>query len=255
MKKTEEYIHSKIEEEGTLHLTLIDPDEQKPKEASKIAKKAIEAGTDGIMVGGSIGAGPMMEKCTKAIQEAVKNKPVLIFPGNVDNVTEEADCLFYMSLVNSRNPYWITQAQALSAPTIAKMDLDIIPMAYLIVEPGGTVGTVGDAIPAPREKPQVALSFALSQQMLGKRLIYLEAGSGAEEPVPAEMIGMCSEVLEVPLIVGGGIRNAEDSYKVSKAGADIVVTGTAAEEASNVKEKLKRIIKGVKKAGKESSRL
>lgn len=251
MQDTEKYLHEKIEREGAIHLTLIDPDEQKPREAAKIAKESLEAGSDGIMVGGSIGAGPMMGKCTEAIQEAVGDKPVLIFPGNVDNVTEEADCLFYMSLVNSRNPYWITQAQALSAPTIAEMDLETIPMAYLIVEPGGTVGTVGDAIPAPREKPQVALSYALSQQMLGKRLIYLEAGSGAEDPIPSKMIKMCSEVLKVPLIVGGGIRSGKESYKVAKSGADIVVTGTVAEEASNVKEKLKEVVKGAKKAGKE----
>ena len=250
MKNVEKHLHSKIEEEGTAHLTLIDPDEQNPREAAEIAKKAVKLGSDGIMVGGSIGAGPLMSKCTEAIQKAVEDVPVLTFPGNVDNVTDKADCLLYMSLVNSRNPYWITQAQALSAPAIAKLDLEVVPMAYLIAEPGGTVGTVGDANPVPREKPQIAMSFALSQQMLGKKLIYLEAGSGAEDPVPEKIVKMCSKALEVPLIVGGGIRNGEDAYKISKAGADIVVTGTVVEKSEG-ERKLKEIIQGVKKAGKE----
>ena len=127
--------------------------------------------------------------------------------------------------------------------------LEPIPMAYLIIEPGETVGWVGDAKPIPRHKPKIAAAYALAGQYLGMRLVYLEAGSGAPSHVPNEMVKIVKSVLDVPLIVGGGIRSYEDAKEVAIAGADIIVTGTAIEKAGSLEEaekRLRSIIKGVK---------
>jgi len=252
---TEQLIHNQLEEQGSLHLTLIDPDEQSPPQAAKMSRIAAEAGTDGIMVGGSVLSNSAMEDTVKAIKNELdetdrkSDTPVIIFPGNVEQVVPEADCLFYMSLVNSEDPYWITKAQMLSAYPLFKSELETIPLAYIIIEPGGAAGYVGDAKPIKRNNGKIAAAYALSAQMMGKRLVYLEAGSGAEAPVPASMIKKTSHLLQVPLIVGGGIRSKQEARKAVQAGADVVVTGTVVESLSQQeqgRQQLENIISGVK---------
>ena len=135
--------------------------------------------------------------------------------------------------------------QRRAAPLVKKWGLEAIPMAYLVVEPGMRAGEVGQADPIPRSRPQDAVEYALAAQMLGMKLVYLAAGSGAPEPVPAPMIRAVREALEIPLIVGGGIRTADAAGTVARAGADIVVTGTIVERAKDG-ETLRRIIAAVK---------
>ena len=246
--KVEEYIHEKLEKEK-LHFVLLDPDDVSPGTASGIARISEEAGIDAIMIGGSTGAeGEALDGVVKTIKES-SNLPVILFPGSHGGVSKYADAIFFMSLLNSRNPFFITGAQALGAFAVKKYGLEPIPMAYLIIEPGETVGWVGDAKPIPRHKPKIAAAYALAGQYLGMRLVYLEAGSGAKEPVPPEMIAIVKKVIDVPLIVGGGIRSAEQARRAVKAGADIVVTGTAIEKAGSLEEarkKLESLIKGIK---------
>lgn len=248
--KVETYIHEKLEKEK-LHFFLLDPDDVSPELAGELARISEEVGVDAIMVGGSTGAeGEVLDSVVRAIKES-SNLPVILFPGSHGGISKYADAIFFMSLLNSRNPFFITGAQALGAFQVKRYGIEPIPMAYLIIEPGETVGWVGgDAKPIPRHKPKIAAAYALAGQYLGMRLVYLEAGSGAPQPVPPEMIGLVKRVIDVPLIVGGGIRTGGEQARAAvKAGADIIVTGTAIEKAGSVeraREKLEELNRGVK---------
>ncbi len=242
--KVEKYIKSTLKSRK-LHLTLIDPEEQSPREAVKIAKEAVAGGTDGIMLGGSTVASDELDKTTVKIKKSV-DVPIILFPGNISGVTKYADAIFFMSLLNSSNPYWIIGAQALGAPIIKRMGIETLSMGYVVIEPGGTVGWVGDAKLIPRNKPEIAAAYALAADYLGMKFLYLEAGSGAGEHVPEEMIRKVKKAADLILIVGGGIKNKKDAAKVAKAGADIIVTGTVVENASNIKNKIKELVRGLR---------
>lgn len=242
----ENYIRTTLEDHK-LHLTLLDPEEQSPEEAVRIAKEAIAGGSDGIMLGGSTTEPEELDATAKALRENV-DVPVILFPGNISGVSKHADAIFFMSLLNSANPYWIIGAQALAAPGIKKMGVEILSMGYLVVEPGGTVGWVGDAKLIPRNKPDLAVAYAMAAECLGMKIIYLEAGSGANEHIPEQMIAGVKKMTDIIVIVGGGIRDGETAAKVAKAGADIVVTGTVVEDSFDVKNKIEELVSGIKSA-------
>lgn len=242
--KVEEYIQNTLKDHK-IHLTLLDPEEQSPEEAVRIAKEAIAGGTDGIMLGGSTTEPTELDATAKALQENI-DVPIVLFPGNISGVSKYADAIFFMSLLNSTNPYWITGAQALGAPSIKKMGIEVLPMGYLVVEPGGTVGWVGDAKLIPRNKPDIAVAYAMAAECMGMRLLYLEAGSGASDHIPEVMVTAVKKMTDLIVIVGGGIRDGETATRVAKAGADIVVTGTVVEDSENVKNKIEELVKGIK---------
>lgn len=220
---------------GAGHLTLIDPDSQSPEEAARMARAATEGGTDAIMVGGSVGAaGVLLHETVKKIKEQT-DLPVILFPSSVAGLCENADALFFMSLLNSRSPAYIVENQALGAPLVLRYGLEPLPMAYIIIEPGGTVGYVGDARLIPRRKPELAAAYALAAKYMGMRLVYLEAGSGADSPVPTKMVALVKKLIgDVLLIVGGGIRSGAVAAELVAAGADLIVTGTAVEKSQDV---------------------
>ena len=232
----ENYLNETLKEHK-LHFTLIDPDEQTPQEAVEIAKQAKKARSDAILVGGSITDQEDLNITVKSIKEEV-DLPVILFPGNISGVSKYADALLFMSLLNSTNPYWITGAQALSAPSIKKMGIETIPMGYLIIEPGGTVGWVGDSKPIPRKKSDLAVAYALAAEFLGMRVIYLEAGSGADSHIPVDFIMKVKKLTNLMVIVGGGIKTAQDALEVK---ADIIITGTVVEETDDTYKKIKEL--------------
>nr|WP_066971411.1 geranylgeranylglyceryl/heptaprenylglyceryl phosphate synthase [Methanobrevibacter filiformis] len=230
-----------------VHLTLIDPDEQSAEDAVKIAKEAIKGGTDGIMLGGSTVDGEQVDKTAKALSESIE-LPIIIFPGNTSNVSHYADAIFFMSFLNSNNPYWIMEAQALGSISVKKAGIEAIPMGYMVVEPGGTVGWIGDAKLVPRNKPKIPAAYAMSAEYLGMRFFYLEAGSGADKNIPPEMIAYSKKATtDMILVVGGGIRTGETAYEVAKAGADVIVTGTVVEETEDVEAKISEIVNAIRK--------
>ena len=239
----ENYLRLKLKEKK-LHLTLIDPEEQSPQKAVEIAKNAVKGGTDGIMLGGSTTDSVELDLTAKALQENIE-VPIILFPGNTSGVSKYADAIFFMSLLNSTNPYWIVGAQALGAPMIKKMGIETISMGYLVVEPGGTVGWVGDAKMVPRAKPDIAVAYALAAEFWGMKLFYLEAGSGADQSVPEEMIAKVKNYTDLILVVGGGIRDGETARKIVEAGADIIVTGTVVENNSKVEDKIRELVDGI----------
>ena len=228
-----------------LHMTLLDPDKQSAEEAGRLAAGAAKSGSDAIMIGGSTGVTQEKVDGTVLAIKAAVNIPTILFPASAANLSRHADALYFMSLLNSRDPRLIVGEQRRAAPLVKRWGLETIPMAYLVVEPGMRAGEVGRADPIPRSRPGDAVEYALAAQMLGMRLVYLEAGSGAPEPVPAAMIRAVRGALDIPLIVGGGIRTPEAAGGVARAGADIVVTGTVVERAKDG-EALRRIIEAVK---------
>ncbi|RMF89411.1 MAG: geranylgeranylglyceryl/heptaprenylglyceryl phosphate synthase [Methanobacteriota archaeon] len=234
------YIMDRLRE-GPIHFTLIDPEKQDPAAAGEIAREAAEGGTDGLMLGGSVG---VMQSDLDGTILAIKEQtslPTILFPGDVSGISRHADAIFFMSLLNSRNPYFITGAQAAGAPLVKRMGVEVIPMGYLIVEPGGMAGYVGDARLVPRAKPEVAVAYGLAAQYLGMKLLYLEGGSGISEPIPPEMIGAVKSQVEIPVVVGGGIRSGKAAKAAADAGADIIITGTVVENTRDVKKKIKEI--------------
>jgi phosphoglycerol geranylgeranyltransferase len=231
-----------------VHLTLIDPDEQDPIKAGRMACTAMEAGTDGIMIGGSTAEDQtVVDRTVMAIKE-ICSVPTILFPGGTRGLSSRADAIFYISLLNSSDPYFITGAHAETAHLIKKLGIEVIPVGYIIVEPGMTVGRMGKAQVVPRDRPELASSYALVAEFFGMKMVYLEAGSGAHTHIPSEMIEQVKSTISLPLIVGGGIRTVEDAQAVISSGADIIVQGTAVEEDQGARKRVADVIRYLKEA-------
>jgi len=247
--KVERYLSRIIARDGAAHLTLIDPAKQSPSIAGQIASDAEKAGSSGIMVGGSTQAGgELLDRTVRAIKKKVK-LPVILFPASETGISGHADAIFFMSMLNSRDPYFISGAQRLGAPLVRMHKLEVLPMAYLVVEPGGEAGRVGKAELIPRDKSELAAAYALAAKYLGMRFVYLEAGSGAGVPVPVDMVKAVRKVVDGTLIVGGGIRSPRAASERVKAGADVIVTGTLVERSADRVARIGGIVRAVKASG------
>lgn len=242
--KVTDYIYERVKK-GTMHMTLLDPAKQDPEHAAKMASVAEGMGTDAIMVGGSTGVTQEnLDATILAIKKKVK-VPVIYFPSGAHAISPYADAMYFMSMLNSTTVENVILQQVKGAPIVKMIKVEPISMGYIIVEPGMKVGEVGKARPIPRTDPKTAAAYALAAEYMGMKLVYLEAGSGAPEAVPLDMIAAVKKTITVPLIVGGGIRDAQTAEKVRLAGADIVVTGTVVED-SDLGEDLKKLIHAVK---------
>ena len=241
----EKYLLEKIKAEGSIHITLIDPEKVTPPQASRVAESSKISGTSAMMIGGSTFVSQAhLDDVVKAIRRTVKI-PTILFPNNITGISRHADAIWFMSLLNSVDPYFLIGAQILGAPLVKKYGLEPISMGYVIVGEGGTAGIVGKAIAVPYNKPELAAAHALAGQYLGMHFIYLEGGSGAKNPVPPEMIRTVKHFIDIPLIVGGGIRTKGQALAAASAGAEIIVTGNIT-ESIHAKEKVSEIIDGVK---------
>ena len=231
---------------GKVHMTLIDPEKQPADEAGVLAAAAAHAGTDAIMVGGSTGVTQERTDATVTAIKAGIRLPVVLFPAGASSLSRHADAVYFMSLLNSRTPRMIVGEQKDAVLAVKAWGLEAIPMAYLIVEPGMRAGEVGQAKPIPRDDATEAVRYALTAQYMGMQLVYLEAGSGAPQPVPEAMVSAVKRAISIPLVVGGGIRTPEAARAVARAGADIVVTGTVVEAPrdAGVLHAIVRAVKG-----------
>jgi phosphoglycerol geranylgeranyltransferase len=243
------YLNTKIAKEK-LHLTLLDPNKQSPHEAGQMSVEAASAGTDGIMIGGSTGVSS--ESFKKTIEEIKKriSLPVIIFPTSASSLCKNADAMFFMSLLNSMDIRFLTREQMFGAKFIKHTGLETISMGYIIISPGMMAGEVGKAQLIPRNDYESAVNYSLLAQYFGMKLVYLEAGSGAPEPVAIEMVSEVKKNISIPLIVGGGIRQAKIAFEIAEAGADIIVTGTVVEDATNIRSTLEEIISKIKECPK-----
>lgn len=250
--KVELYIHEMLETKGAMLFSLIDPVDYKSEESAvKTAKALAKGGADMLLLGGSTGAqGEMLDDVARKIKDTI-DIPLVLFPGNIATITRYADAIYFMSLLNARNPYWITQAQMLSAPVIKKYNIEPLPVGYIIVHPGGTVGWVGDANFVPREKPKIAAALAMAGEFLGNRFIITDTGSNprlqGSGPVPKEMIRAVRSVISVPYVVAGGIMSVDELKDTYSSGGDIAQIGTAFEDP----EKSSKVVSTFAKVTKE----
>jgi len=227
--KTERYLMEKIWAGECVHLTLFDPEEIGLEEVGKAAKRSEEAGTDGIMVGGStFFSQSHLDEFVLRVRESV-SIPIILFPNNITAISKHADAIWFMSLLNSVDHYYIIGAQSQGAILVKQYNLEAIPLGYLVFGGETAVAARGRALPLPPSQGEVAACYALAAQYLGMRFIYLEAGSGARTHLPPQTIGKVAKVVDIPVIVGGGIRSPEAAEEVIRAGADVIVTGTVAE--------------------------
>jgi phosphoglycerol geranylgeranyltransferase len=243
--RVEKYLLDKIKKEVSIHMTLVDPEKVTTSSARRLAKDAYSCGSAAIMVGGSTSVSSShLDKVTKALKESVEI-PIILFPNNITGISRHADAIWFMSLLNSADPYFIMGAQVLGAPIIKKFGLEPISLGYIIVGEGGTVSVVGKAVPIPYNKPELAAAHALAANFFGMHFIYLEAGSGVGNPVTADMIRTVKNFVNLPLIIGGGIRTGQQVKEIVEAGASIIVTGNVLEENQR-KSKMTELIENMK---------
>jgi putative glycerol-1-phosphate prenyltransferase len=165
--------------------------------------------------------------------------PVILFPGSPSQVSRFADALLYLSVISGRNPELLIGQHVISAPFVKQSGLEIISTGYMVIDGGAptTVSYISNTAPIPADKNEIAMCTAMAGEMLGMKLIYMDAGSGARRPITESMIEKVSQVIETPLVIGGGITNPEKAYLNCKAGADVIVIGNAIEkDASLIKE-------------------
>lgn len=219
------------QERGAGYLVLIDPDKNDKGTLPSFVREATEAGVDGFLVGGSL----MLTNEFEAHLQTIKRNttlPVLIFPGSLLQVSSIADAILFLILISGRNAEHLIGNQVIAAPIIKKTGLEAISTGYMLIEAGKTTSAefMSNTKPIPRNKPDIALAHALAAELIGMKMLYLDAGSGADASVPDEMIRAISGSCTLPMIVGGGIRTPEEARKKAEAGASFVVTGTVTEQ-------------------------
>jgi putative glycerol-1-phosphate prenyltransferase len=217
------------------YLLLVDPDKIEPKNLPTFIKSATNSGVDAFLVGGSLMLSNEFDKVLKIMKEHT-NVPIIIFPGSLFQISPIADAILYILLISGRNPDNLIGNHVIASPIIKRMGLETISTGYMLIEGGNVTSAefMSNTKPIPREKPDIAVAHALAAEMIGMKLVYLEAGSGAKMSVPDEMIQKISKYCSIPLIVGGGIRTPDEARKKVSAGASFIVTGTIIEENSEV---------------------
>ncbi len=210
---------------------LIDSDKQDLQQSAELAKDCEKSGADAIFVGGSIMLKNDFDSTVIAIKKQIKI-PIIIFPGIFSLGSPHADAILFMSLLSSRNPQLLIGEQVRAAPLIKKLQVETIPTGYLIIESGSltSVQYMSNSTPIPRDKNDIAIAHILAAQYLGMKIVFMDAGSGAKMSIPVNMIDAVKKNMDIPLIVGGGIKTPDDARKKVNAGADFVVIGHAFEK-------------------------
>ena len=217
---------------------LIDPDKVNRESVEQLVKLSVDAAVDYFLVGGSLVISNRLDEVVQQIK-AICDIPVILFPGSPSQVSTYADGLLYLSLISGRNPELLIGQHVISAPFVKQSGLEIISTGYMVVDGGAptTVSYISNAAPLPADKNEIAMCTAMAGEMLGMKVIYMDAGSGAKRAISESMIQSVALQIEAPLIVGGGITDPEKAYRNCKAGADVIVIGNAIEkDASLIKE-------------------
>ena len=224
----------RLENQKANYLVLIDPDRKNDSLTQSLVAEVNDSGADAILVGGSLIMDSAFEDRVRVIKSA-SNVPVILFPGASSQLTREADAILFMSLLSGRNPQYLIGEQVLAAPVVKHLGLETIPTGYLLMAGGSptSVEFMSNSQPLPMDKPDIVVAHALAAQYLGMSLVYLEAGSGAQRSVTEEVIRNVSGELDIPVIVGGGIRRPEEAAEKVRAGAQFIVTGSILESENN----------------------
>jgi len=218
-----------------LFALLIDPDKQDKNQLITIIEKSKKANTDYFFVGGSLLTNDSLDICLETLK-ANSDIPVILFPGNAMQVNNKADGILFLSLISGRNAEMLIGKQVITAPILKQSSLEVLPTGYMLIDSGNptTVSYMSNTTPIPAEKDAVAACTAMAGEMLGLKLIFMDGGSGAQNPISEEMIASVNKSIDVPLILGGGISSGEKAIANCKSGADIIVVGNAIEKDENL---------------------
>ncbi len=210
---------------------LIDPDKVNDSSVEQLLQLAVDAKVDYFLVGGSLVISNYLDECVQLIKNNC-SIPVILFPGSPSQISKYADALLYLSLISGRNADLLIGQHVISAPVVKQSGLEIMPTGYMVIDGGAptTVSYISNAAPIPADKNEIAMCTAMAGEMLGMKLIYMDAGSGAKRAITEDMISKVAKSVTVPLIVGGGIIQPEKAYLNCKAGADVIVVGNAIEK-------------------------
>jgi len=225
------YLLSVKEEKGAGYIVLIDPDKNSEKKLEEKISKINQSGVDAIFVGGSLILDNNCEKRVAMIK-SLSELPVIFFPGGISQLNKHYDAMLFISILSGRNPHYLIGEQVVAAPIVKDLGIEVIPTGYLIVDGGSnsSVQFMSGSNPIPIEKPDILIAHALAAQYLGKKLVYLESGSGAKNPIPNELVKAVNNYIDIPIIVGGGIRTPESAYEKVQAGASFIITGSVIED-------------------------
>lgn len=209
---------------------LLDPDNGSPEDLAQDACNAESEGASVILIGGSLILSNRFDDVVLTVKDKV-NIPVVLFPGNSRQISPRADGMLFISLLSGRNSQYLISEQVMAAPVICALNLPVLPTAYLLIESGTTTSAeyISNTKPIPRNKSAIAVAHAQAAMLLGMQAIYLEAGSGADNPVPSKLISAVTQSVNIPVIVGGGIRTCEQAMTILNSNASAIVIGTALE--------------------------
>lgn len=219
---------------GAGYLILIDPDKIESATLPGFVRDATAAGADGFLIGGSLLLSNEVDKILQLIKSST-TRPVIIFPGSLFQVSPFADAILFLLLISGRNPDHLIGNQVIASPIIKRMGLEAISTGYMLIEAGKTTSAeyMSNTRPIPHNKADIAVAHALAAEYIGMKMLYLDAGSGADFPVPNEMIQKIATYCSLPIMIGGGIRTPDVAREKVKAGASFIVTGTINEQNSD----------------------
>lgn len=228
------HIKSSIDENGAIFFILLDPDKVELKYLKDFIQIAEQSAVDGLLIGGSLLINNDFDKFVQTVK-LHSRLPVIIFPGSITQISKYADAILFISVISGRNPEHLIGKQVLAAPLIKKANIEVLGTGYILIESGTMTTAVylSGSLPIPKNKPELAAATALAAEYFGMKLVYLEAGSGASASVPNEMIKTVSQTCNIPIIVGGGLSNANDIYDKVQSGASVIVVGNYFENPDN----------------------
>ena len=235
-------------------LVLIDPGRTSPAEAGTLARGAADAGAAGILIGGSFDGAGETHRVAAAVRAAVPGLAVALFPGSAVQLTDQVDLILFLSLVSGRNPQYLIEEHVRAVPFLQRHPVATLSTAYILIDGGRvtSVEAVSQTRPLPSDKPELAAAHARAARLIGMQAVYLDAGSGADRPVPPAVIAACRACIDdqaVPVFVGGGIRTPEEAGVARRAGADFVVIGTVLERDDPTTGRLADFVAAVRGAG------
>ena len=218
-----------------LFALLIDPDKQDKSALISVIEKAKSAKADFFFVGGSLLTNDSLDSCLSTLKEHA-DIPIVLFPGNAMQVNDKADGILFLSLISGKNAEMLIGKQVITAPILKQSSLEVLPTGYMLIDSGNptTVSYMSNTTPIPNDKNAVAACTAMAGEMLGLKLIFMDGGSGAENPISEQMIAAVRQAVDCPIIIGGGISSGDKAIINCKAGTDIIVVGNAIEKDENL---------------------
>jgi phosphoglycerol geranylgeranyltransferase len=217
---------------------LIDPDKTtEPKVLQALMELAVQAEINAILVGGSLVTNDKTDTVVCAIKDHFQG-PVILFPGGINQLSRYADGILFLSLISGRNPEFLIGKQVLGAPLVKQMDLDVYPTGYMLIGHTSSASYMSNTKPIPHDNIDIAVATALAGEMMGNQVIYMDAGSGAPQPITSQMIEKVKSAITIPLIIGGGLTNFDEAYNALEAGADMIVVGNVIEKSPELLQEL-----------------